>query len=418
MIPVRQVFPATPVVDIVRTVRRGFEPLLGRLRPGQNVAVAVGSRGITRLRETVVGVLEVLRWAGVRPYIVPAMGSHGGATPEGQTELLKEYGVDAASLGVPIHAAMEAECIGETPDGVKVFFAREALKADAVVVINRVKPHTDFAGVIGSGLQKMLVIGLGKRTGAANFHLAALRLGYEHVIRSSAKVTLERVPVLCGVALVEDARHQPAIVEVVPAKMIPAREEQLFAEAARVMPRLPFPGMDLLIVDRIGKNISGAGMDPNVIGRGVHGYSSAQIEPSTPGQPVIRRLFVRDITPESHGNAIGIGMADVTTTRLVREMDARVTAINALTALTVQSAKIPIHFESDREAIAACLESAGLTDTAAVRVVRIESTLSLEHVQVSESYAEEVAANGRLESKGPPREMSFDTLGNLADSLE
>lgn len=412
MLGVRQRFPDSVPLDLRTSVQSGFASIRGCIKPGASVAVAVGSRGITNLQAVVGHVIDELKSAGAKPFIVPAMGSHGGATPEGQVELLGEYGVTEAHLGVPIRAAMEAERIGVTEDGVDVFFSAEALRADGVVVVNRIKPHTDFhSDTLGSGIQKMIVIGLGKRVGAANFHVSASRFGYEHVIRTSARVTLSKAPILCGVAIVENQFHETARIEVIPAEEIESREGELYAEAKRLMPRLPFDDVDLLIVDRIGKNISGAGMDPNVIGRSIHGYSTLLGDRSF--SPVIRRIFVRDLTPETHGNAVGIGLADFTTTRLVRGMNQPVTALNALTALSLNSAKIPIHFETDREAIARALESLALADVTRAKVVRIQDTLSLERLDVSDAFAELIKQRRDLDTVSSPRDIQFDSAGNL-----
>jgi hypothetical protein len=412
MMLVRQKFPSAPPVDIRATFERELRPILKQLKSRARIAVAVGSRGIANLQAIVAGVLEQLKAAGAEPFIIPAMGSHGGATPEGQRELLAEYGITEAQMKVPIRAAMEAERIGATSDGVDVFFSAEALRSDGVVVVNRVKPHTDFhSDTLGSGIRKMMVVGLGKRVGAANFHISSSRFGYEQVLRTSARITLKTAPILCGVAIVENHFHDTAKLAVLRPDEIEAREVELFVEAKRLMPRLPFDDIDLLIVDRIGKNISGSGMDPNVIGRGIHGYSSLLGERST--TPVIRRIFVRGLTPESHGNAVGVGLADFTTTRLVREMNAEVTKLNALTALSLQSVKIPIQFETDREAIARALESLALRDTAQAKVVRIQDTLSLERLEVSEAFEGEVRPRADLEVLRAGEAMKFDDFGNL-----
>ena len=416
MLPVRQTFPVTPPLDIAAEIRAQMKPVLGRLRPGAKIAVAVGSRGITNLQRIVAEALQALQGAGAKPFIVPAMGSHGGATPEGQTALLADYGITEAQLGVPIRASLEVAHLGKGEEGSDVYFSEEAGRADGVVIINRVKPHTDFGGCLGSGILKMMVVGLGKRVGAANFHACASRRGYEAVLRASARVTLRSAPILCGVAIVENQRHETAKLQVILPAEMEARELELFAQAREWMPKLPFQDLDFLIVDRLGKNISGAGMDPNVIGRGVHGYSSLLGDRSA--SPVIRRLLVRDLTPETHGNAIGIGMADLTTSRLVRSIDQRVTAINALTALTLQCAKIPIHFETDREAISRALDSLALGDPREARVVRIADTLSLEHLEVSEAYLGTVRARRDLVALGEPQEMSFDAQSNLMPLLD
>jgi len=452
MMLVRQKFPASAPVDIRDTLAKEFALVKGRIKQGAHIAVAVGSRGISNLQAIIAGVLDQLKAAGAKPFIVPAMGSHGGATPEGQKELLAEYGITEAALDVPIHAAMEARCLGTTEDGVEVFFSEEALKADGVVVVNRVKPHTDFlSDTLGSGLMKMLVVGLGKRVGAANYHVSSSRFGYEHVIRTSARITLGKAPILFGVAIVENQVHDTARLAVVLPDELEKRESELFMEAKGLMPRLPFDDIDLLIVDRLGKNISGSGMDPNIIGRSLHGYSallgppgvrpspgaetfdtsmaavmsgrvrssdvSAPEDGRTPLQesrgPSIRRIVVRDLTAESHGNATGVGLADFTTTRLVRQMDGRVTYLNSLTALSLQSAKIPIHFETDREVVAAALQSLAMRDVMEAKVVRIQDTLSLERVAVSESYADSMRQRSDLESMNEPVAMQFDAGGSL-----
>ena len=406
---VRQKFPASAPVDIRGTLAKEFAAVAGRIKPGARIAVAVGSRGITNLQAIIASVLENLKAAGAEPFIVPAMGSHGGATPDGQKELLAEYGITEAALGVPIRAGMDVEKLGVTPDGVDVVFSAEALKADGVVVVNRVKPHTDFqSDTLGSGLLKMIVVGLGKRVGAANYHVSSSRFGYEHVIRTSARITLGKAPILFGVAIVENQVHDTARLAAVLPEDLERREGELFAESKRLMPRLPFDDIDLLIVDRLGKNISGSGMDPNVIGRSLHGYSALLGECN--GTPSIRRIVVRDLTPESHGNATGLGLADFTTTRLVRQMDGRVTYLNSLTALSLQSAKIPIHFETDREVVAAALQSLAMGDTTQAKVVRIQDTLSLERIAVSESYAESVQEREDLEVISGLEAMNFDPL--------
>ena len=314
-------------------------------------------------------------------------------------------------MGAPFRASMDTVSLGRTEDGVDVRFSKEALDSDGIVVINRVKPHTDFGPPLGSGLVKMIAIGFGKQHGAASYHAAASRLGMERIIRTVSKVVLPRVPILAGVALIEDTFHQTARLAVVHAEEIESREVELQAEARRLMPRLPFDEADLLIIDWIGKNISGAGMDPNITGRPVHGYSSKLAEHRS--KPILHRIYVRGLTPESHGNAIGIGMADFTSARLVRSIDAAATSMNALTALSINSFKIPMSFESDREAIRRALDTVPLANGGTHRVVRIESTLSLEKVEVSEAYAEELKKRSDLEPLGPAGDVRFDGEGNL-----
>jgi hypothetical protein len=404
---IRQRFAQTPSLDLRATIAAEFGKLRSSLRPGMRIAIGVGSRGITHLAEIVAAVIAEVRAAGAEPFLIPAMGSHGGATPEGQREVLASYGVTEAAMGVPICASLDVREIGRSADGVPVFCSTEALAADGIVLINRIKPHTDFAGTLGSGLLKMCVIGLGKRAGATAMHLAATRLGYERVIRAMAGVTLRDAPVLGGLAILENQFHDTARLVAIPRDAMETAEDALLVEARALMPLLPFDEIDLLIVDRIGKDISGAGMDPNVINRSIHGYDSLPMRGERPA-PFIRRIFVRGLTPGTHGNAIGIGMADATTTRLVREMDLRITSINCLTALTPQGAKIPIAFDTDREAVERMLASLPLSDPLAAKIVRIADTLSLAEMEVSEPLWAEVRTRPDLESLSEPHALTFD----------
>ena len=413
---VRQNFPRLPPLDLESTMDAEFAKVRSRIKPSARIAVGVGSRGITNLSAIVGAIVRQLRAAGAQPFIIPAMGSHGGATPEGQCELLAEYGITEVAMGVPIRASLEVRQIGTSDEGIAVFCSVEALDADGIVLVNRIKPHTDFFGTLGSGILKMSVIGLGKQTGAATMHAAATRIGHERAIRGMARVLLHDARIVCGVAILENQFHETARIVVLPREQIESSEVPLLVEARKLMPLLPFEEIDLLIIDRIGKNISGAGMDPNVIGRSVHGYSASLMREERPA-PFIRRIFVRDLTPETHGNAVGIGLADVTTSRLAQAMDHRVTYINALTAMTPQSAKIPIYFDTDREAIQRTLASLALADTRAARVVRIADTLSLENLDVSEALREEVDGRADLMILNEPQEMLFDMTGQLASSI-
>lgn len=412
MVRVRQRIPETPSVDIAADLNRDLPGLLTAVRPGQTVALAVGSRGISNLSEIVATTIAAVRRAGGAPFIVPAMGSHGGATAAGQEELLAGYGITATAMGVEVRSSMAVRVAG-TSDGAEVVCAEAALAADHILLVNRIKPHTDFGGALGSGLQKMLVVGLGKHDGAANFHRRASRHGYERVLREAARVLLATAPVLGGVAILENQRHATACLEVVAAADFARREEALCAEARALMPRLPFDELDLLIVDWMGKNISGTGMDPAVIGRLIHGYSLA--EETERRSPHVRRLFVRALTPESHGNAIGLGMADFTTSRLARAMDRRVTMTNSLTALSLQGAKVPMYFDTDREAIVAAVGTLATDDPRELRVARIRDTLSVEHLFVSEGLATEGEGGADIEVVGSLEPMRFDAEGNLPD---
>ncbi len=415
MIRVRQNFAATAPIAIRETIAVELAKLRPCVQPGASIAVGVGSRGITNLAEIVAAVIVQLQSYGGKPFIIPAMGSHGGATPEGQLEVLSSYGITESALGVPIRASLEVREVGKTSDQVAAYCSTEALAADGIVLINRIKPHTDFFGSLGSGLLKMSVIGLGKRTGATTMHLAATQFGYERVIRAMAKVIIQNVPILGGLAILENQFHDTARLVVIPATEIEAVENELLVEAKALMPLLPFDEIDLLIVDRIGKNISGAGMDPNVINRSIHGYDSLP-QRGDRSAPFIRRIFVRGLTPETHGNAIGIGMADATTTRLVRELDANKTNINALTALTPQSAKLPIVFDNDREAIERMLMSLPLSDPSDACIVRIADTLSVSDMEVSEALWSSIRDQSNLQAIRDLEEIVFDDEQNLSDS--
>ena len=410
---VRQNFPRPAPLDLRATLTAEFQKLRPRLKPGAKVAVGVGSRGITNLKAIIAEVLALLRSAGAEPFIFPAMGSHGGATPEGQREILASYDLTEASMGTPINASLEVRQIGETADGKPVWCSIEALAADGILLVNRVKPHTDFSGDIGSGLLKMAVVGLGKRTGAAAMHLAASELGHERAIRTMAGVLIRETPLLGGFAILENQFHETAKIVVLTRDEMEKSEDALLVEARRLMPLLPFDEIDLLIVDRIGKNISGTGMDPNVIMRSIDGYSSLLRRDGRPS-PFIRRIFVRDLTPETHGNAIGIGLADLTTTRLARTMDPRITFLNSMTALTPQSAKLPVYFDTDREAIERALASLPLADTAAAKIVRIADTLSVAEMEISEALWPEIRSRPEISKLDELRELNFDNGGNLA----
>jgi Lactate racemase N-terminal domain len=414
MLAMEQSYPPSRKLDVSALLEQQFTQtgLREQIKPGMRIALGVGSRGITNLKDIVQATLGVLTRAGARPFIVPAMGSHGGATAEGQIEMLAGFGVTSRSMGVPIDAAMEVKKIGTALDGLDVVFSVPALAADGIVVLNRVKPHTDFRGTLGSGIQKMLVIGFGKQLGAANAHRAAAHSGFEPVLCAFAKTILDSAPVFCAVALVEDQHHQTAVVEVIRPENIIHQEGRLFQTAQSLLARLPFDDIDLLIVDRMGKDISGSGMDTNVIGRDITGYISS-LHPDGSITPRVSRIFVRDLTPASNGNGIGIGLADFTTARLVKALNLQYTYMNALTSLGLLPAKIPIYFENDREGIQAALASLAAADRGDLRVVRIADTLNLERFLASERCVAALHGRPGVTTADTAREMDFDPAGNL-----
>ena len=409
-----QRFPSSRQLQFDALLQEGLErkSLTSELKPGMRIAVGVGSRGIASLPEIVTSVLNCIRASGAEPFIVPAMGSHGGATPSGQQDVLAEFGITPESTHARFETSMDVEQIGQFGDGYPVVFSSAALKADGVVVINRIKPHTDFFGNLGSGIQKMLAIGFGKHAGASNAHRAAMLIGHESALRESAKVILSKVPVLFAVAILEDQHHQTYDVRVIRGNEIPEEEDALFAESRKLLPRLPFPAIDVLIVDEIGKEISGSGMDTNVIGRGVFGYISS-LQPQHKMQPHISRIFVRDLTPATHGNAIGIGLADFTTTRLVNAINRDYMYTNVLTSLGLAAAKIPMYFDTDGEAISHAIHSLAFTATKDLKIVRIKNTLCLDHILVSERLAAAADTAVSIEISKHPQGLDFDAHGNL-----
>jgi hypothetical protein len=411
---VRQAFPPSRLLDLPNTIRGQFSKsgILTKITPGMNVAVGVGSRGITNLPIIVREVLKVLKDAGAHPFVVPAMGSHGGGTPEGQVRILAEYGITPQSMDVPFETSMAVRKIGTALDSHDVVFSESSLKADAIVVVNRIKPHTDFHGSLGSGIQKMLTIGLGKQIGARNAHTAASRLGHETVIREFSKVILRETPILCGVALIEDQRHQTAEVQVIPREDIPNEEERLLAKASSLLARLPFDEIDLLIVDEIGKEISGSGMDTNVIGRPIIGYSSS-LQSDRTIRPLIFRIFVRNLTKATNGNGVGLGLADFTTSRAVKALDLKYTYINAITSMGLLCAKIPMYFDTDLEALQQSIASLATTSPTTLHVVRITNTLNLDRFLASEACIERAEALKGIATIGSPRNMEFDVDDNL-----
>jgi Domain of unknown function (DUF362) len=404
--------PSQALADPAAEVSARLRSRLDTSWSGRRVAVAAGSRGIDRYSEVVAAVVATLKAAGARPFVIPAMGSHGGGTAPGQVEVLETLGVTEASAGAPIVSNIEAVELAQAPLGFRVLTARDALEADAVVLVNRVKPHTDFASpTFGSGLQKMSAIGLGKIEGAFECHKAASRHGHEAVIREAARIVISRLPALLGVALVEDARHHLAQVAVLAGPEIEAGEPALLRQAREWMPSLPFKEIDVLVLDEIGKNVSGAGMDTNIVGRGVDG------RPRDDRHVTVRSLYVRGLTPETHGNAVGMGLADVVRTRLVKEMDPKSTYTNALSAMTPAMVRTPMHFDSDEECLKAALRMSGALQSSA-RIVRVRNTLALDRLVVSSALAAEVRERSDLRVVGAEKDWVFDSQGDIAPAAD
>jgi hypothetical protein len=382
--------------------------LLDGLAPGARLAVAVGSRRIAGIAEVTRATVAAARERGLSPFLVAAMGSHGGGTAAGQLALLHELGLDEPSLGCPVHGDMAAAPLGHTEEGLPVWFDALAARADAILAIGRVKPHTAFAGRIGSGPLKMLAIGLGKREGAEAVHSWAIgHGGLEAAIRSVAGFLISRLPVRGALALVENAEDALARVQAIRAADLGLEEPRLLELAARLRPGLPVAAADLLILDRIGKDISGTGMDPWVVGR-----LMALGEPE-PGRPRITRIYARALSPGSQGNAHGVGLADLVHRRLGQAIDWPVTRTNALAAGAPQKARLPLQMDSDREAIAALLRVAGVTELPQARVIWARDTRDLLELRVSAALVEEATGCGRARVIGPFEPLDFDAQGDL-----
>lgn len=408
MVKIQQQFPAPLVEDLVGTLHRELakQGVGDTIKPGMRIAVAVGSRGVAEIPTLTRVTVEEIKKRGGQPFIVPAMGSHGGATAAGQEEVLANLGVTAESVGCPIVSSMDVVEVGRLPNGLAVLIDKNAYEADGIVVINRVKPHTAFRGPCESGLAKMITIGLGKQKGADSCHAYSFKYMAEHVIEM-AKIKLARTNILFGVATVENAYDQVAKVVAVPAADIIATDQKLLLEARANMPRIMFDQMDVLIVDRIGKDISGDGMDPNITGRYPTPYAS--------GGPDINKLVVLDLTERTHGNANGLGPADFTTRKLVDKIDYEATYTNALTSTVCAPVRLPMILANDREAIAAAIKTCNARDIAQARVVRIKDTLHLGEIYISAAMLAEAQANPAITVCGAPTPMQFDAAGNLLD---
>lgn len=400
MYHLQQRFDRRALAEPGRTLRERLQasPAMAALRPGMQVAITAGSRGIAHLAELIAAVVQEVRAHGAEPFVVPGMGSHGGATAEGQARMLAGLGVDEHTVGAPIRSSMEVVEVGRTPAGWPVYCDRLAFSSDWIVVLNRVKPHTAFKSEIESGLLKMLAVGLGKRRGAETVHAHGLAEGVLEI----GRVVLARAPIGVGVAVVENAEDETYDIAVVPPGQFEATDRRLLVTAKELLPRLPFDDLDVLIVREMGKNISGTGMDSNVIGIGRRIGGS--------WKPEIARLVVLDLTPESHGNALGIGLADLTTRRLVDSIDLHATYTNVITTGFLGTARIPMTLDSDQEAIAVALTG---YDPSTVRLACVKNTLELENIEVSEGLLEAARCRPSLAVLGELGPLRFDGNGRL-----
>jgi hypothetical protein len=398
---IHQRFDVKSIDDVAQSVRNAFAnfDFTDKVRPGQSVAIGVGSRGTHDLRVLVKTTVECLKAVHLKPYIMPAMGSHGGATGEGQAQLLAELGISEAKMGVPIVSNMDTVSFGRLESGAEVFFAKDAMAADQIVVINRVKPHTAFRGEVESGLCKILAVGCGRQKGASNMH----KFNLTKTIVPAAKRIIEKAPVLCGLAVTENSLGGTHSLKLARPEAFPDVDREFLKTAWKLLPKLPLDDLDVLLVDELGKNVSGAGMDPNVIGfwRREGGER----------QPDYRILVVLDLTPESHGNATGIGMADLTTQRVIDQIDYHASYMNAFTSGVLRSVRIPITLENDKIALETALNRS--PDPLKARMVRIVNTSSMETLWATEAVLPELRKRENITVDEIPLTLKFNDDGRL-----
>jgi hypothetical protein len=399
---VRQVFEQTRLEDAYGAVTAGLKNLglENKIRPGARIAITAGSRGIQNLVTMTRAAVDTVKAMGGQPFVVPAMGSHGGATDEGQKSLLADLGISERTMGCPVVSSVQVAEIGRTPSGHPVHFSKDALHADGVIAINRVKLHTIFRGDVESGLCKILAVGLGKHRGAQQIH----KIGTQPFLVETARVILEKAPILAGVAVLENSLDETMEVHVVPRERFEATDATLLKRCWQVLPRVPFDPLDVLVVDEMGKNISGTGMYTNIIGIG--GRVGGKM---TMGTPVVSTIVVLGLTPETHGNANGIGLADLTTRRLVDSIDYKSTYTNVLTTRLWSAGRLPVILETDREAVEVAV---GDMSSDEIRLVRIKDTLHLEELEISAALLPEARKLG-LSILGEARPLSFEDTGRI-----
>jgi len=382
--------------------------LSGKVRPGERIALTAGSRGIRDKAKVLKVIATRLKALGAKPFLVPCMGSHGGATAEGQVKMLQHLGITEEYVGAAIVASMQVKEVGRTSFGTPVLIdANICSQADKIILVNRIKPHTDFDYEIESGLNKMMVIGMGKHKGALMAHRLTIKHGYSTMLSEVQPIILKALPFFFGVGIIENQYDQTASLHLLEPKDFWEGEKPLLKRAKEIMPRLPFKQIDVLVADEIGKNISGAGLDPNVTGR-LYFIGSPPLK-----EPKITRIFVRDLTPETEGNAIGIGFADYTTKRLVKKIDPVPTAINSITGMGPECGRIPIAFEQDRDALQAAFDNSGVLNSSDLRLVWIKNTLEMEYLWASEPMLNEAKANPKLEVVSGLLDIPFDAGGNM-----
>lgn len=409
---VKQNFPDRRIADIPAEAMRQLTEadFASRLKPGGKVAIGVGSRGIAHLSTIVRAVVDYWKSNGAHPFIFPAMGSHGAATAEGQADVLAHYGIHEATMGCPVISALEVVSLGKTAEGIEAFLDKRAYDSDGVMLVGRIKWHTDFTGKIESGLYKMMAIGLGKFAGAQQYHTFGYKIGLEAVIRSVGRQVLKSGKILGGLAILEDANHNTAQLTAVPVEDMERRDEELQALVKSWMGRIPVRELDILIIDEIGKNISGAGMDTKVINRSINCHYNP-----LPDAPQIHRIFLRDLSDLTYNNGVGLGMADIVTDRLVNRIDWKPTHINSLTASTPAAIRTPIHFPTDRECLERIWPTVGKFSVQDVTFGWMRNTMELGLFAFSSNLLDEIRANPMLEIVAGLVDLTFDATGNLVD---
>lgn len=406
MARIKQKFPDEQLKDIPKAIRQALARpgTLDRIQAGQKVALTVGSRGVNNLPLIVQTVVEEIKTRGAEVFIIPAMGSHGGATAEGQKEMLWGLGIRPEVVGAEIVSSMEVVEVGVLPDGLPVYLSKDALKADAIVLLNRIKPHTAFRGTIESGLVKMLTIGLGKQKGAEACHAHSFKHMARHILEMGS-LLLEKAPVVFGLGVVENAYDQTHSLLAIPAERLLNEEPELLSLAKKLMPSLPVSQIDVLLIDEIGKDISGDGMDPNITGR----YPT----PYAQGGPEVSKMALLDLTERSHGNANGIGTADLVAKRLVDKMSFEQTYPNALTSTVTGPVKIPLTLDSDFDVVRAAIKTCNALNLEKTRIIRLKNTLSLSEFWASEAIVAELAARASEFDIGELQNWEFNEQGNL-----
>lgn len=413
LVPVRQRFPVRRLADVRQATLESMRNAAwtSSVQPGARIAVGVGSRGISNIDVMTKAVVDFWKERGCRPFIIPVMGSHGGASAEGQAHVLEHYGITEATMGAPVVSSLDVVSVGATTEGIAVSMDRHAYESDGVMLLSRVKWHTSFEGKLESGIHKMMAIGLGKWEGAKRYHSFALRLGMEQVIRSVGKVMLQTGRMLGGLAILEDAHHNTAEVHALGAEGMDAAEEVLLERTKSWKAGLPFAEIDLLIIDEMGKNISGTGNDTKVMNRGLLGRNTL------PGVVKIQRVFTRDLTPESGGNATGIGLCDIISDQLYNKIDFEATWVNAFTSSVLLSTMCPPHFPKDITCLEKIIMTCGKLDPYECTIVRIRNSMELNEFEISEALIPEIAVNPDIEIIGEARELEFDSNGMLAPVL-